>query len=213
MDWLSEFVENTCKNRDKSHGYEHMKTVAIVALDILNNELLERDEMFEHYEKLVMITAWLHDVADHKYDKDGSLRQIVINFLDEIYSCELINVIDYVSYSKEKHAIDNGSRINFIEKFGEINAFVRDIVSDADKLQAIGKSGIERCIDYISMSYMKEYHCEIPTELLHKRLIEHCETKLLRLSDEFIRTKTGKQMAKPLHEEILEELRTNYAYG
>ena len=56
--------------------------------------------------------AWLHDVADHKYDKDGSLERRMDDFgrANNIWNYEEVKrVIKYVSYSSENKAILAGT--------------------------------------------------------------------------------------------------------
>jgi HD superfamily phosphodiesterase len=83
---------------------------------------------------------------------------------------------------------------------------IRDIVSDADKLEAIGVIGIARCKEYTREQYFATHHTHIGDEELAKLVIQHAEEKLLRLKSEFIRTAWGKKMAEPLHDEMVAEL-------
>ena len=70
-----------------------------------------------------------------------------------------------------------------------------DAVRDADRLEAIGDIGIERCIEY-----SKSIGRKIPEEV-----VEHCHEKLLRLYEEhFIVTEEGRKMAVPLHQIIVD---------
>lgn len=68
----SNFVARICQSRDGSHGHGHMQKVAKNSLLIFqNSEHYKDNEIF----KLIVIVAWLHDVPDHKYDKDGSIKK------------------------------------------------------------------------------------------------------------------------------------------
>lgn len=208
---LSEFVEESCKGRDPSHGHSHMLTVVLNALKILE---AEKNTISKEYQekilKYVMIVAWLHDVADYKYDKDGILKNKVFKFLKSIVSEDetilIIKIIDHISYSKENKAIVSGTPINFYEILGDIGTTVRDIVSDADKLEALGKIGFDRCVEYQKHYYKEKHNSDIPYDWLKKKVHEHSNEKLLRLKDEFMRTNYGKQMAKPLHDDLINEL-------
>lgn len=206
---LSEFVKLMCIDRDDSHGYEHMKAVAFNSLKIFANEKLPD---IYHKEILcsIIIVSWLHDVSDHKYDKDNTLKLKVRNFLITLVNSEecekLMKVIEYVSYSKEQKAIINKTPIDFSDELGELYAIVRNIVSDADKLEALGKIGFERCMGYTKHTYKEKYGNDMPYELLKQTVIGHANEKLLRLKDHFIRTDAGKKMAVPLHNELIDEL-------
>ena len=81
---------------------------------------------------------------------------------------------------------------------------MRDIVSDADKLEAIGIAGVKRCMEYQIHKYKEDFlNQEIPLLLLVKRVVEHAHEKLLRLRDHFIKTKMGKEISLPLHNEMV----------
>lgn len=208
---LSTFVKKTCAGRDKSHGHHHMRNVAKTSLLILIDEL-HSPSIPENKKVLVLaetlIVAWLHDVADHKYDKDGKLKLKVEMFVNTCCSDNvgmnydmILKTIDMISFSKE-----NGSNINFNDELGTYYGFIRNVVSDADKLEALGKSGLDRCIEYSKVVYKEKHGVEIPNDILKQSVIDHANEKLLRLKDEFIRTKLGKQLAEKLHKELVEEL-------
>ena len=196
----SDFVKKTCIDRDESHGHHHMQTVFNNSLQICLGEDITDPNII----KLVSIVAWLHDVADHKYDKNGQLEQLVKDFLTTNFQpdAELIwNIITRISYSKEIK-----SKADWELVLGSEGILIRNIVSDADKLEAIGKIGIERCIQYGAEHHRHKYNEEAPRELLLKHVNEHAKEKLLLLKDHFIYTSTGKKMAEPLHNEMVLEL-------
>jgi HD superfamily phosphodiesterase len=84
-----------------------------------------------------------------------------------------------------------------------IGSKVRDIVSDADKLEAIGEAGIKRCLEYQIHKYKEDSpNQEIPHSQLIKQVVEHAHEKLLRLREHFFRTKIGKEISLPLHNEM-----------
>jgi uncharacterized protein len=74
---------------------------------------------------------------------------------------------------------------------------IRNIVSDADKIDALGKIGIERCFQY-----SKATNSDLSDEDYIKNVIKHCDEKLLLLLPKYIKTEIGKMIAKPLHDEI-----------
>jgi len=196
---LSTFVQLVCEGRDESHGHIHMKTVAETTRKIVEQDF----DNYPNFDQLLMdaiTVAWLHDVSDHKYDHDGLLDKQLDEFgYSNIANFEQIKkVVKLISYSSENRAIVAGTPLNYKELLGEHYATVRHIVSDADKLEAIGKIGIDRCIEYT-----KHSNPGIPEEDIVKEVKKHADEKLIRLKDEFIRTPTGMFLAEALHEEML----------
>ena len=79
--------------------------------------------------------------------------------------------------------------------------FIRDIVADADKLDAIGYAGIERCRDF-SKYRAPNASCEE----IEENVVEHMHDKLLKLLDQYIRTDSAKMIGQPLQKEMLDYL-------
>jgi hypothetical protein len=166
----------------------------------------------------VVNVAMLHDVADHKYDFDGKLEERVRDFLwNQLYAgrdadAELAwAAIAAVSYSKENK---RGTRY-FESELGLRWTRIRDVVSDADKLLAIGEDGLARCWEYTfearqhrvdAIRREKGPDAPIPAPLtpadLVQHVVEHSHDKLLRLTPEFIVTASGKFLAQPKHDEM-----------
>lgn len=206
MEILFEFVKQTCYGRDESHGYEHMKKVMDNAIEIFSAEydIKQNEEMLND----IILVAMLHDVADHKYDKDNSLNKQVYDFLENNSDKPklLMDIIERIAYSKEEKNKKSNTPQDWNDILGEYGCQIRNIVSDADKLQALGKIGFERCVEYSRYNYREKNNKEITPELLKQNVIAHANDKLLRLKDEFIYTKTGKEMAIPLHDEFVKLL-------
>jgi uncharacterized protein len=201
-DTLSTFVNVICSGRDKSHGHAHMESVANTTKKIVENDYASSPDFLSILIDAITV-AWLHDVSDHKYDKDGTLDQKLDEFgYENISNFEQIKqVIKLISYSSENKAILNKTPIDYEQVLGNHYATVRHIVSDADKLEAIGAIGIERCIEYT-----RHINPSISDEQLKNAVHIHANEKLLRLKDEFIRTTTGKTLAIPLHDEMVQML-------
>jgi uncharacterized protein len=180
-----------------------MESVALTAQQIVETDFFSCPNYLELMIDAITV-AWLHDVSDHKYDKDGTLDQQLDKFgIENIPNyLEIKKVIKLISYSSENKAICNGTPLDYEELLGTHYATVRHIVSDADKLEAIGAIGIERCIQYT-----KHSKPSITDEELKHAVQVHADEKLLRLKDEFIRTNTGKRLAIPLHDEMVELLK------
>lgn len=208
---LALFVSEECKNRDKSHGFDHMRDVAHLSLEIYDMERKSNSFYNDNTTvRYIMIVAWLHDVADHKYDGSNELAKKQRVFLEETLKLPteeiqyITNIIDRISYSKENKIIKDGGQLDWIQVLGGWGCFIRDIVSDADKLEAIGSIGIQRCREYAQVEYAKTHNGQpIPKDLLCEQVRQHAKDKLLRIKDEFIRTQTGKMMAIPKHNEMV----------
>ena len=206
-DQLSQFVKEVCQDRDDSHGHNHMQKVASTSLKIFIEIFGDIIPTNLDIAKLTLMVAWLHDVNDHKYHND----QLAFKLKDFIHMHSpnnvdlILKIIQHISYSTEVKLMqsNNNKKVDFDKILGATGSMVRDIVSDADKLEALGSIGLERCIDYQKHLFYQKHQTEIPIEILKQETKQHAEEKLLRLSDHFIRTSMGKKLAQPLHDEFV----------
>jgi uncharacterized protein len=201
---LSEFVRTICADRDESHGHGHMETVAKMSLFIVHQDYSDRRQ-YRHLILDTITAAWLHDVADHKYDdKDGTLEKKLDEFGHKHISNypEIKQVVKNVSYSSENKAIRAGEPLDYDQLLTPYYALVRHIVSDADKLEALGQIGIERALGYTRHANPTYTEAEII-----ENVRQHADDKLLRLSTEFIRTTTARSIAHKRHEEMVAGLK------
>lgn len=179
---LMDFVIQHTSTFDTSHDINHAIAVYENALDIAKHDypLLNT--------KILMYACLLHDVCDHKYTHSVSKQErneFIYRQLNNIeHSQCVIDVIENISYSQEVKGKRNTLK--------HPDCLYQDIVSDADKLEAIGKVGLERCIAFTIARGGK-----VPEEI-----VEHCQDKLLKLKDNYIKTKRGKELAEPLHNVI-----------
>ena len=197
---LSEFVQTICAGRSDTHGHAHMKAVAEMSSYLLFVDFFDKDGSM----MLDTITAaWLHDVADHKYDHDGTLEQR----LDEFGTANIPNyaeikqVIKYVSYSTEHKALIAGTPLDFKQILGDYYSNIRDIVSDADKLESIGVKGMERSLTYNTETNPTFTHAQVIAEV--RKIYNE---KLVKLATQFIRTPTARAIAQKEHTKMEEWL-------
>lgn len=199
------FVATVCKGRPATHGLQHMESVTqqallLAALEGIVDVSLLRD---------ITIIAMLHDVADHKYDFDGQLESRVKTFLASIAlqpedAASMWAAISAVSYSKEKK---KGFRY-FESELDPHWTLVRDVVSDADKLLAIGEDGLIRCWAYQHELYEQRQQSgsgnlpPITPASLVADVVQHCHDKLFLLKDKFMVTRAGKFLAEPKQREM-----------
>lgn len=168
---ILEKAASLCKestiNRDESHGYLHSQKVAKTVKHKF------------HGDTNMILVAWLHDVADHKYDQTGEWQQRVKEFLNEQQVADPTaawNAIEAISFSNE---IKLGTK--YYEKIlSPYWLHVRNVVSDADKLEALGAEGAIRCAQYgESVLKMKNTHYTQQDVIEH--LNQHVIDKLARL--------------------------------
>lgn len=190
-----------------SHALPHIRRVITLSLKIASSYKV--DQTF------VYLIALLHDIYDKKYDTDPTdktitglaekLKQELITLLKQcnLDSELIINIIDRISYSMEVKEMLSSKDVHSDWKklLGENGYLIRNICSDADKIDALSSTGLYRCIQYT-----KELKPDISKEDLKQHVLAHSKEKLLRLKDHFIRTNTGKELAKEPHEEFVKAL-------
>lgn len=275
------FVREVCCGRDASHGLSHMEKVtehALLVYSLRDPREETRSASFDLYR--IILVGMLHDVADHKYDRDGSLEGKVDAFvaaeserLVGLANARLANTADAaaapalgtseapmlladtaaatavlshgpsriagwirsalkaVSYSAEEQR----GRRWFEQELPADWCFVRDCVSDADKLEAIGSAGLLRCYEFTICRVKEAYEqkqqqralrgegegekvreeeeeeaAEGGRQPLERRVLQavsrHFEEKLSRLLPLYIVTDVGKYLGAPRHEEMCDLL-------
>ncbi|KAH9578407.1 hypothetical protein LSM04_006836 [Trypanosoma melophagium] len=239
------FVTEMCADRDASHSLPHMEKVTENALLLLHMQYGASVNISELIPRVILV-AMLHDVADHKYDSTNVLQQRVRQFVGEeatgilpslsstttnsssgVMTAEevqqyALTAIEAISFSKEK---SRGRR--WFETLLPVEwLIVRDVVSDADKLEAIGEGGLRRCLMYTKNAMLeKERRGRTkedtpllkPQEEEEQRCLQnvkiHFEEKLALLSTEYIVTTAGKFLAAPKHMEMVKELQKWELHG
>jgi len=177
---------------------------------------------------LIIIVAWLHDVNDSKYASAAN-QQAIDDFLAGIHNRypkfhhvgeadfirNINTVIYYISYSKEVKLFGKLSEVSttsFARRWSEVLPedliLVRNIVSDADKLESIGEIGVQRCLEY-SMHVnpdIKDYNTHL------KHVFDHYDDKLQHLYPHYIVTPAGKRLAEPRHQIMADIITTLKLY-
>jgi len=168
---------------DESHDFQHH-------VDVLKNtsSILGADEERVCY--LAEVAAILHDVCDHKYvDTIEANKQRLDTFLSGITDGDAIGwIIDNISYSKEV-------RGGYPQHIDPQVQRARNVVSDADKLEAIGTKGINRCYQFTSA-----FNPALSSTEVTALVLQHCHDKLLGLPS-YMRTQAGRSMAAQRHSE------------
>lgn len=193
---IIDFCVELTNGYDESHDVNHHIAVYHNALEILNGLDTTLYQNYFDIHQMIMYASLLHDTIDSKYKNDLEIKiKKLDNFLIKKISTKSADVkwiIDNISYSKEV-------KLGYPKNMDPMVQLARDIVSDADKLEAIGEIGIRRCKQYTIAS-----NPDISDEeQIMTLVIEHCREKLLKLKDSFIRTNGGMVLAKTRHEFII----------
>lgn len=194
------FVENCLLGDCSGHDFDHIKRVVKNAEKILEFEKEANTEV-------VLLSAILHDVDDYKLGGDGGNleRFFKINKVDDELQSKIREVIENISFNKS----------------GEKPCFVnieQKIVSDADKLDAMGAVGVCRTVMYSAVTQRTLFDENVlPEKNLSKEeyknknrmsnhSINHFFDKLLKLKNA-MQTKTGKELAEDRHLFMVEFLK------
>jgi len=178
-------------NKGDAHDYWHMIRVYNIAVDLCEKEGGDME--------IVSISALLHDVADHKFLKEGE---------DE--RTKLGEILDELSISGEKREKVEEIILNLSYKGGtnkyEFTHIEGMIVRDADRLDSVGAIGIGRAfayggskdrVMYDPYEIHKEYENLTEYKNSNTSTIGHFYEKLLKLKDGFYtenaRVKAGKR--------------------
>jgi len=95
-------------NIDESHGLSHSLNILDYANKIYEDEL-QKTPILIHSQKIIIASAVIHDMCDHKYINETQGAQNIVNFLKEETDMTLDeiavthNIITTMSYSKVKN--------------------------------------------------------------------------------------------------------------
>jgi hypothetical protein len=173
---------------------------------------------------LCRTVAWLHDVADHKYaSQDPTLEPQLEQFLDEwtassfvpmqkgeaatpiillvslFTSAKILAIIERISFARQEKL---GTQ-DWFSELGFLGCLVRDIVSDADKRDALGSEGMERC-----KAFVYERHPHATEREAIAMVAQHYDDKLKKLGHApYMRTWKGRALAKQCDSHMVQWLR------
>ncbi len=192
------FVHDFHVNDNSGHDFAHIKRVYANAMEILASESNADDFV-------VKMAVLLHDVDDYKLGGDGNnVKRFLATFdIDGDVINKILATIDAIGFSK------SGANPSF-------ETLEMKILSDADKLDAMGAIGICRTIMY-GVSKNKQLFVDdifpikniTQEQYKSKRKedtsINHFFDKLLKLKNA-MQTDTGKSMAHQRHEFMIDFL-------
>jgi len=128
-------------------------------------------------------------VDDVKHNISNDLKSLEFE-QDAIIKVFLI--IDNLSFSKEKKLRTQGKSIlHEFENYPELLTTMRNIVSDADKIEAVSEMAIDRMVQY---GHHQDSTWNLKDHVQH--IQQHCMEKLfLLVKDKYIRTQIGQKIA------------------
>lgn len=194
--WLGGYMEDL--GRDASHGMEHFERVRQVAVALYEES--KPGGSVDPEELLILeLAALCHDVLDHKYivspKELQAARAYLTGALDDVAQLtprqrdRVLLVADNISLSKEKER-----KLQTEELRQEGLMLVRDCVSDADKLDALGYLGLRRLAQY---QICRNGSRSLTPEYIRDVALKHLLPRVL-----YLRTEAGVKRGKPALEEL-----------
>ncbi|EGR27663.1 metal dependent phosphohydrolase, putative [Ichthyophthirius multifiliis] len=200
------FVQETLKNAEKGHDYDHVERVWKYSLKIA--QLEEQKNTQQKINFLVLqLAALLHDIADYKFHagNEDIGPQTASDFLKNT------GLVDQGTIDQVTHII-----INISFKGAQVQNTMKSleglIVQDADRLDALGAVGIARCFAYGGFKNRALYDPQIQP-VLHNSSdaykknqspsLNHFYEKLFHLKDQ-MNTQSGKELAEKRHDFMVE---------
>lgn len=185
-----QFAKEYHTKDNSGHDFEHIQRVYANVLKLIENE-----NMVDEF--IVKISALLHDVDDHKLNTDGknTLRFLQSINLEEEKINFILETIGAISFSK------SGANPNF-------KTLEMKLLSDADKLDAMGAIGICRTIIFGASKNRPLFYDNIfpGSGDVNDHAINHFFDKLLKLKGA-MQTEVGKLEAQNRHEFMIAFLR------
>lgn len=181
-----EFAKECSKGNEPGHNFSHIQRVRKMALLLADSTKCDK--------VLVELLALLHDVEDYKLNSNHKISDFLQAVdIESDLKDKLLYILPRLSFSKYPRLDDDFP----IEG---------KIVSDADRLDAIGAIGIARAFSYGGFHKREMYGSEDST-------IKHFDNKLLKL-DQYLYLDISKEIAKKrmkllneFYDEFIEEVK------
>lgn len=201
----ADFVKQKMLGEGSGHDWWHVYRVWQIAKTITANE--PQADLY-----IVELGALLHDIADWKF-ADGDLEAGPRAARQWLETCSVDNkTIEHVEDILRNISF-KGAKVAL-----QLNSIEAKIISDADKLDALGAIGIARTFAYGGSKSRSMYEPD-QKPVLHETFedyknnqshtINHFYEKLLLLKD-IIQTETGRQLAQKRHEYMVNYLEEFY---
>lgn len=194
LDKTYQFAQEYHSKDNSGHDFEHIKRVYANMQTLVSND--PEANVF-----VCKMSALLHDVDDHKMHTDGKVAERFMQSigLDKNVISTILETINAISFSK------SGANPHF-------KTLEMKLLSDADKLDAMGAIGICRTLNF-GFAYHRPLfnEDEMPcSENNEKHTINHFFAKLLLLKNA-MQTEVGKKEAVKRHKFMVEFLQEFFA--
>ena len=144
-------VRSELDRYDGSHDFSHIDRVRRLALSLAADECVNDASTLE----VIELAALLHDIRDHKYTAaDNSTASNVArdwlaahNYLTDCTQ-RVCSVLDNIGFRTELQRRDNNNTSAGDEDTASLLPLECRIVSDADRLDALGAIGVARCFAF-----------------------------------------------------------------
>ena len=179
-------------NIDSSHGITHSMNVLHFTQGIYDLEVKKNVNLIDH-ERIIYVSAILHDMCDKKYMKEDEGIQEIDSFLQETilpWEIDAVkSIISTMSYSKVK-----------VNGFPDLGVYqdAYHVVREADLLAAYD---FDRCMQYRlekSMLTIEDTYKDA-CDLFEKRMLRH-------ESDGLFLTQYSKENYKVLHDTSIQQI-------
>ncbi|CAL8896760.1 HD domain-containing protein [Bacillus pumilus] len=180
LEAAASFVSDRLKYEPTGHDAAHIDRVRQLARQIANQE---GGSLF-----VIEMAAIVHDIIDEKLSSEWKLspQQLEHQLLFwEVHTRDIRYIMDIITTMSFRHRHKQNRPITLEGA----------IVQDADRLDAIGATGIARVFTYAGAK--GEPHYSKDTQ--QGSVLKHMEEKLLKLKD-LMNTHAGKQLAEDRHD-------------
>ncbi|WP_345807738.1 HD domain-containing protein [Bacillus pumilus] len=180
LEAAASFVSDRLKYEPTGHDAAHIDRVRQLARQIANQE---GGSLF-----VIEMAAIVHDIIDEKLSSEWKLspQQLEHQLLFwEVHTRDIRYIMDIITTMSFRHRHKQNRPITLEGA----------IVQDADRLDAIGATGIARVFTYAGAKGEPHY----TKDTQQGSVLKHMEEKLLKLKD-LMNTRSGKQLAKERHD-------------
>lgn len=179
LEAAASFVAGRLKYEPTGHDAAHIDRVRQLASHIANQE---GGSQF-----VIEMAAIVHDVIDEKLSSEWKLspKRLELQLLSwEVHTRDIRYIMDIITTMSFRHRHKQNRPISLEGA----------IVQDADRLDAIGATGIARVFTYAGAKGEPHYS----KDTRQASVLKHMEEKLLKLKD-LMNTRSGKQLAEERH--------------